>query len=113
MLSEYPPAAGMRFKFFNRRLSTSFCWITGCRGEGLFWIKHILAQYPQVAIITVTGQESEKIAVESLKSGAMDYLVKGSITPEGSLSHRPISVRLPRKPYIQRATHPGHYAEKD
>jgi response regulator of citrate/malate metabolism len=34
-------------------------------------------------VIMVTGAGDEEIAVTALKSGAMDYLVKGSITQDG------------------------------
>ncbi|PSB05127.1 PAS domain-containing protein [Merismopedia glauca] len=34
-------------------------------------------------IILMTGQGNEAIAVQSMKAGAQDYLVKGQITPEG------------------------------
>jgi DNA-binding NtrC family response regulator len=51
-------------------------------GTGLEWIGRILEQSPHMAIIMVTGAGSERLAVEAMKSGAMDYLVKGSITLE-------------------------------
>jgi PAS domain S-box-containing protein len=40
-------------------------------------------QQPCLPIIVVTGQGNEAIAVQALKAGAQDYLVKEQITPEG------------------------------
>jgi PAS domain S-box-containing protein len=41
-------------------------------------------QGPEVSsVIVATGTDSEALAVEALKRGAQDYLVKNSITPEG------------------------------
>jgi len=40
-------------------------------------------QQPCLAVIVVTGQGNEAIAVQAMKAGAQDYLVKGQITPEG------------------------------
>jgi DNA-binding NarL/FixJ family response regulator len=51
-------------------------------GTGLFWLQKILAVSKDQAIVMLTGHGSEQLAVEAMKKGAMDYLVKGSITPE-------------------------------
>ncbi|MFC1498997.1 response regulator [Verrucomicrobiota bacterium] len=51
-------------------------------GDGLVWLKRILELKPNTAIVMVTGEGNEKIAVEAMKNGAMDYLVKGSVTIE-------------------------------
>ncbi|WP_293342889.1 response regulator [Microcoleus sp. CAWBG58] len=40
------------------------------------------AQEPNLPVIMVTGQGNEAIAVQAIKAGAQDYLVKGQITPE-------------------------------
>ncbi|HEY9763368.1 MAG TPA: PAS domain-containing protein [Trichocoleus sp.] len=40
-------------------------------------------QQPYLPVIMVTGQGNESIAVQSMKAGAQEYLVKGQITPEG------------------------------
>jgi len=40
-------------------------------------------QQPCLAVIVVTGQGNEAIAVQAMKAGAQDYLVKEQITPEG------------------------------
>ncbi|MDF7808018.1 response regulator [Pontiellaceae bacterium B12219] len=51
-------------------------------GSGLGCLKDMLDYDPGLAIIMLTGQGSEQLAVEAMKNGAMDYLVKGSISPE-------------------------------
>ncbi|MBD2438324.1 response regulator [Nostoc sp. FACHB-110] len=42
-----------------------------------------LVQQPFLPVIVVTGQGNEAIAVQSMKAGAQDYLIKGQITPNG------------------------------
>lgn len=51
-------------------------------GSGLVWLQNILNENSDLAIVMLTGQGSEQLAVDAMKNGAMDYLVKGSITPE-------------------------------
>ncbi|MBN3898275.1 MAG: response regulator [Nostoc sp. NOS(2021)] len=43
----------------------------------------LLTQQPCLPVIVITGQGSEAIAVQAMKAGAQDYLVKEQITPEG------------------------------
>ncbi|XGV98540.1 MAG: PAS domain S-box protein [Leptolyngbya sp. BL-A-14] len=38
---------------------------------------------PCLPVIVVTGQGNEAIAVQAIKAGAQDYLIKGQITPDG------------------------------
>ncbi|MBN3927206.1 PAS domain-containing protein [Nostoc sp. NMS4] len=42
----------------------------------------LLSQQPCLPVIVVTGQGNEAIAVQAMKAGAQDYLVKEQITPE-------------------------------
>jgi FixJ family two-component response regulator len=51
-------------------------------GNGLEWLGKITARHDDIAVIMITGEGNEKIAVEAMKGGAVDYLVKGSITKE-------------------------------
>jgi FixJ family two-component response regulator len=51
-------------------------------GNGLEWLKEIAARHDDIAVIMITGEGNEAIAVEAMKAGAVDYLVKGSITRE-------------------------------
>jgi PAS domain S-box-containing protein len=39
-------------------------------------------QQPCLPVIIVTGQGNEAIAVQAMKAGAQDYMIKGQITPE-------------------------------
>lgn len=48
-------------------------------GSGLGFLAEI--GDTDAALIMLTGQGSERIAVEAMKKGADDYLIKGSITP--------------------------------
>ncbi|HEY9619936.1 MAG TPA: response regulator [Crinalium sp.] len=41
-----------------------------------------LSEPSRVPVIVVTGQGNEKTAVQSMKAGALDYLVKGKINPD-------------------------------
>ncbi len=50
-------------------------------GSGLEWLKRIRSVRPDQTIIMVTGHGSEQLAVESMKGGASDYLVKGAMSP--------------------------------
>jgi FixJ family two-component response regulator len=48
-------------------------------GDGNRWLLRFLEQIPNLAIIVVTGSGNEQVAAESMRQGAMDYLVKGTI----------------------------------
>jgi light-regulated signal transduction histidine kinase (bacteriophytochrome) len=49
---------------------------------GLDVLMDIRASGNDVPVITLTGQGNEAIAVEAMKQGAQDYLVKADLTPE-------------------------------
>lgn len=51
-------------------------------GSGIEWLKKMLLRWPDLPVIMVTGNGCESVAVEALKDGAVDYLIKGSISPE-------------------------------
>lgn len=51
-------------------------------GSGLEWLSRIFEINSEQAVIMITGVGSEEIAVEAMKHGIMDYLVKGSIASE-------------------------------
>lgn len=53
--------------------------------DGLEFLAHLPSPMPQscLPVIVVTGQGNEAIAVQAMKAGAQDYLVKEQITPEG------------------------------
>jgi len=51
-------------------------------GSGVDWIAEFLKTDSYLPIVMVTGQGDEATAVSAMKQGAMDYLVKGSISAE-------------------------------
>lgn len=44
--------------------------------KGIDLIKHIKSTYPTIQVIMLSAQERIEIAVEALKYGALDYIVK-------------------------------------
>jgi CheY-like chemotaxis protein len=54
--------------------------------NGIEVLKMIRRRRPHLPVILLTGQGNEAIAAQSIKEGAQDYIVKGSITAE-TLSH--------------------------
>lgn len=44
--------------------------------EGLFWLKTILEEHPELSVIMVTAFGDVKLAVEAMKLGAVDFVVK-------------------------------------
>ena len=69
-------------------------------GDGLQSLKQVRDAVPQVPVVIVTGNRDEGLAVESLKRGAQDYLVKGEIT--GELLVRSVRYALERFRLLQR-----------
>jgi DNA-binding NarL/FixJ family response regulator len=51
-------------------------------GTGLHWLGLFLQAIPDLQVIMATGAGSESLAVDAMKGGAIDYLVKGSISKE-------------------------------
>ena len=67
--------------------------------NGLELQRDILTKYPDMAIIFVTGEGCEEVATEAIKHGAMDYIVKGTISIEqieSAIIHSVSRVRLTR-----------------
>ncbi len=50
--------------------------------NGVSVLKDIRTSHPNIPVIMLTGQGSESIAVEVMKSGAQDYIIKSSINPQ-------------------------------
>lgn len=51
-------------------------------GNNLEWLLRFVQSNRTLPVVMVTGAGDEEMGVLALKNGAMDYLVKGSITPE-------------------------------
>lgn len=49
---------------------------------GLSILRRLKSAYPYLAIILVTGQGDESVAVEAIKNGAENYLVKGKLNSD-------------------------------
>lgn len=73
--------------------------------NGLALQREILTKHPDMAIIFVTGSGNEQVAAEAIKQGAMDYIVKGTISIEqieSAIVHSVSRVRLARALEMQR-----------
>ena len=49
--------------------------------DGLRLLNEIHLKWPKTAMVMLTGEGNETIAVQALKSGAQDYITKSSVTP--------------------------------
>jgi len=49
-------------------------------GTGVEWIEKLIQAREHLAVVMLTGEGDEQTAVEAMKSGALDYLMKGSVT---------------------------------
>lgn len=69
--------------------------------DGLDLLQDLLDQYPEIPIVMITGQGSEGIAVDALKLGAQDYVVKNTFSTvdirrrvDMALDHKKMEHRL-------------------
>ncbi len=53
--------------------------------QGLDAIRRVRAAAPHIPLVVLTGLNDESMAVQALKEGAQDYLIKGQIEPRGLL----------------------------
>ncbi|HEY9858022.1 MAG TPA: PAS domain S-box protein [Candidatus Obscuribacterales bacterium] len=65
-------------------------------GDGLTLVRTVREAGIQTALIVLTGQGDEQIAVELMKAGASDYLSKGKIVPESLSRSLRNAIRLCR-----------------
>jgi response regulator RpfG family c-di-GMP phosphodiesterase len=63
--------------------------------QGINTIEQVLFKKPSVPIIVLTGLDDENIAMEAVRRGAQDYLIKGSTT--GNMLFRVIRYAIERK----------------
>jgi diguanylate cyclase (GGDEF)-like protein len=54
-------------------------------GQGLETVKQICSAAPDVPIIVLTGLDDEELALQSIESGAQDYITKGQFTGQAIL----------------------------
>lgn len=77
-------------KYAEEALATLESWTPGCifldyqlpKTNGLELLKKIKKTAPHLPVIILTSHGDERIAVEMMKAGAMDYFPKAEITPE-------------------------------
>ena len=63
--------------------------------QGIETLVRVESEFPEIPIIVLTGQEDEAIAVEAVKQGAQDYLVKGTV--DGNQLVRSLRYAIERK----------------
>jgi PAS domain S-box-containing protein len=77
-------------RYAEEALETLHHWVPTCifidyqlpKTNGLDLLKQVKALAPQLPVIVLTSQGDERIAVEMMKAGAMDYFPKSEITAE-------------------------------
>jgi len=63
--------------------------------QGLDTLNRVCAQVPGIPVVVLTGLNDESVALEAVRRGAQDYLVKGSIS--GRVLWRVINYAIERK----------------
>lgn len=63
--------------------------------QGLDTFKRIHSRFPSLPIVVLTGLDDKELAIQALREGAQDYLVKGEV--EGNLLSRAIHYAIERK----------------
>jgi PAS domain S-box-containing protein len=63
--------------------------------RGLDTLKKVRAQVPEIPVVVLTGLDDESVALEAVRQGAQDYLVKGAIN--GRVLWRVINYSIERK----------------
>lgn len=74
--------------------------------EGLFWLKKIKKRFPETVVVLITAYGEIELAVEAMKHGAADFLLKpwsndkllGVI--EKVLPHKAIQKDIKASPYL-------------
>jgi GAF domain-containing protein/DNA-binding response OmpR family regulator len=63
--------------------------------HGLDTFAQTLARAPQIPVVVLTGLDDEELALEAVRAGAQDYLIKGEV--DGNLLARSIHYAIERK----------------
>lgn len=64
-------------------------------GEGLTSVRGIVDSSPEVPVVVLTGLDDESVALDAIREGAQDYLIKGQF--DGKLLARVIRYSVERK----------------
>ena len=70
-------------------------------GQGLDALEKVQAQAPAVPVVVLTGFDDETLAVEALRHGAQDYLVKGDV--DSKVLYRAVRYSVERKRAVEDA----------
>jgi two-component system cell cycle response regulator len=96
---------------FSNRLSDALHYLEGdtidiiitdlglLDSQGMNTLVSILKKAPDIPVIVVTGVDDEDLAIEAVRAGAQDYLVKGHI--DGNLLTRSIRYSMERHRLLQ------------
>jgi len=47
---------------------------------GMETLRAVSAQYPRLPVVVLTGEDDDAVGIEAVKSGAQDYLIKGTVS---------------------------------
>src|SRR6185369_6545219 len=78
-------------------------------GNGLETFNQVREAAPQVPILILTGNEDESLAMESLKKGAQDYILKGHV--DGRQLVRTVHYAIERFHLLQRMSEEEQHYE--
>jgi DNA-binding NarL/FixJ family response regulator len=70
-------------------------------GQGFDAFKKVQAQAPAVPVVVLTGFDDETLAVEAIRHGAQDYLVKGDV--DSKVLYRAVRYSVERKRAVEDA----------
>ncbi len=70
-------------------------------GQGLDAFEKVQAQAPAVPVVVLTGFDDETLAVEAMRHGAQDYLVKGDV--DSKVLYRAIRYAVERNRAVEDA----------
>ena len=70
-------------------------------GQGLDAFEKVQAQVPAVPVVVLTGFDDETLAVEAIRHGAQDYLVKGDV--DSKVLYRAVRYSVERKRAVEDA----------
>jgi len=71
--------------------------------EGLHTLEEVLKNAKDIPIIILTGTDDQKMALDAVKSGAQDYLIKGKVN--GILLERSIFYSIERQKIMKQLKH--------